>query len=164
VVVKEAGVAHLEQSVIVPAPYELVSTVMLDAGPQLVTPDRDQFSIEVGTTRLARDVVTRTEAPVRDSADPVRFTTVPFEITDRARPRGFPRLEAELQAIPRPDGSTDVTVEGWYDPPPGGLGNALDAMVLHRLARPAIRRHFRNVLSRLQDAVHRRLQMLGEAQ
>ncbi len=149
--------AQVEKSVVVSASYDLVSAVMMEFGRDLVTPEAGRFVIRFGSRIVHRDVVTTAEAPFRDTR-PVRFTTIPFQIADRTHPRAFPRLDAELEALARPDGATDVTVVGWYDPPSRSLGDAIDAIGFHRLARPAIERHFDAVLARVQLAVRARLE------
>ncbi len=155
--------AHVARSAVIPVPYELVSMELVDAGGELVTPEGGRFSIAVGGTLLSREVVTRVEPPFETVAEPLRYTGVHFEIRDRRHPNAFPKLEADLQAVPRPDGGTDISVDGWYEPPTRSLGDALDAIGLSRLARPAIRRHFTWILSRLEDAARRRLQRMGES-
>ncbi len=155
--------AHIARSAVIPVPYELVSMVLIEAGADLVSPEHDKFSISLGATQLSRDVVTRVEPTFETGAEPLRYTAIHFEITDRVHPHAFPKLDADLQAIPRPDGGTDISVDGWYEPPTRTLGDAIDAVGMSRLARPAIKRHFKHVLTRLQDASLRRLQMLGES-
>lgn len=155
--------AHIAHSAVIPVPYELVSMVLIESGSDLVSPEYGKFSISLGATQLSRDVVTKVEPPFETVAEPLRYTVIHFEITDRAHPGAFPKLDADLQAIPRPDGATDISVDGWYEPPTRTLGDAIDAVGMSRLARPAIRRHFKQVLTRVQDASQRRLQMLGES-
>ncbi len=152
--------AQVEKSVVVSAPYDLVSAVMLELGRGLVMPEEGWFVVRFGARTVHRDVVTTVDAPFRETR-PVRFTAIAFQITDRTHPRAFPRLDAELEALARPDGSTDVTVVGWYDPPSRSLGDAIDAIGFHRLARPAIERHFGDVLARVQLAVRARLEGIG---
>ena len=155
--------AHVAQSAVIPVPYELVSMVLVESGTDLITPEHGKYSIALGATQLSRDVVTRVEPPFETVAEPLRYTAIHFEIQDRRHPQAFPKLEADLQAIPRPDGNTDISVDGWYEPPTRSFGDAIDAAGMSRLARPAIRRHFKQILGRLEDASQRRLQMLGES-
>jgi len=129
----------------------------------MVTPEAGRYTISLGATRISRDVTIHIEPPFETATEPLRYTAIHFAISDRSHPNAFPRLQADLQAIPRPDGATDISVDGWYEPPTRTLGEAIDAVALNRLARPAIRRHFKQILGRLEDESHRRLQTLGES-
>ena len=128
-----------------------------------MTPHDDEFEVRIGATRLSRKVVTVAETPFEAAAEPVRYTAIHFAISDQAHPKAFPRVEADLEAVARPDGTTELAIDGWYEPPTRTLGDAIDAAGLGRIARPAIRRHFTEILTRVQDAAQRRLQMLGES-
>jgi hypothetical protein len=57
----------------------------------------------------------------------------------------FPAMEAALAIYPLSARETQLDLEGTYRPPLGAFGNALDALVGHRLAEAAVLRFLRDV-------------------
>jgi hypothetical protein len=57
----------------------------------------------------------------------------------------FPAMEAILTLSPLSATETQLDLEGEYRPPMGAVGNALDAVVGHRLADAAVLRFLRDV-------------------
>jgi hypothetical protein len=51
----------------------------------------------------------------------------------------FPALDADLIVMPTGEQSSKLRLTGSYRPPLGALGSALDAAILHRVARATIR-------------------------
>jgi hypothetical protein len=58
----------------------------------------------------------------------------------------FPMIEADLEVEPIDHERTMVSLLGLYQPPLGRFGEAVDRIVLHRLAEAAFQRFFRHLL------------------
>ncbi len=51
----------------------------------------------------------------------------------------FPALDADILIVPTGERSSKLRLTGSYRPPLGALGSALDAAILHRVARATVR-------------------------
>lgn len=65
----------------------------------------------------------------------------------------FPHLEGTLSAWPLSATETQIEIDGTYTPPLGALGQALDALVLHRLAEAAVHRFVEDVVEQIRKDV-----------
>jgi hypothetical protein len=100
----------------------------------------------VGALGLSREVqVQARELTTRDDSAGL---AIRWEVTG---PGGglFPVLDADIRLHPSGDGATLLTLEGAYRPPLGGLGQALDRAILHRVAAATIR----NFLNRVATGI-----------
>ena len=64
----------------------------------------------------------------------------------------FPVMDGQLEAYPIDPERTQVSFQGEYEPPFGIIGEALDAMFLHRVAEESVQRFLRTVAQRLRHA------------
>ena len=64
----------------------------------------------------------------------------------------FPVMDGQLEAYPIDAERTQVSFQGEYQPPFGVVGEALDAMFLHRVAEESVQRFLRSVAQRLRHA------------
>jgi hypothetical protein len=64
----------------------------------------------------------------------------------------FPVMDGQLEAYPIDGERTQVSFQGSYQPPFGLVGEALDAMLLHRVAEESVQRFLRAVAQRLRHA------------
>ena len=55
-------------------------------------------------------------------------------------PRLFPLMRAELSIYPLTATETQLDFKGFYEPPFGALGNAVNAIVGHRIAEASVER------------------------
>jgi hypothetical protein len=62
----------------------------------------------------------------------------------------FPSMEATLSVYPISAHETQIDLNGRYRPPLGVVGNALDALVGHRLAEASVLRFVQDMATRLQ--------------
>jgi hypothetical protein len=62
----------------------------------------------------------------------------------------FPSMSAELSAWPLTATETQIELDGAYRPPLGAVGNALDAVVGHRVAEAAVHRFLDDVVSEIR--------------
>ncbi len=65
----------------------------------------------------------------------------------------FPQLEGTLSAWPLSATETQIEIEGTYTPPLGAVGQALDALLLHRIAEAAVHRFVEDVVEQLRRDV-----------
>ena len=77
---------------------------------------------------------------------------VPLEWRAAVHPGLYPVLLGYLRAEPGAEGGTRLRFDARYTPPGGGVGNAADRALLHRLARTTVERFFLEVTSGLRDA------------
>lgn len=65
----------------------------------------------------------------------------------------FPQLEGTLSAWPLSATETQIEIEGSYTPPLGVVGQALDNLLLHRIAEAAVHRFLEDVVEQLHQDV-----------
>ena len=65
----------------------------------------------------------------------------------------FPQMEAVLSAWPLSAQETQIEIDGTYTPPLGAIGQALDALLLHRFAEAAVHRFLEDVVEQLRRDV-----------
>jgi hypothetical protein len=65
----------------------------------------------------------------------------------------FPAMEAELSAWPLFATETQLEIEGRYTPPLGIVGNAVDAMVGHRIADAVVHRFLEDVCEQIKREI-----------
>jgi len=65
-------------------------------------------------------------------------------------PRLFPFMRAELAIYPLAPTETQLDFHGWYEPPLGAVGGALDALVGRRIADAAVHRFVAEVAAYLR--------------
>lgn len=89
------------------------------------------------------------EVPAGPTSVPV--TRMPLEWEAADRPRLFPLMKGELSIYPLTATETQLDFAGVYDPPLGPLGEAIDAVVGHRLAEASVHRFLRDVARYLRN-------------
>ena len=72
----------------------------------------------------------------------------------------FPQLEGTLSAWPLSANETQIELDGTYTPPLGMVGQALDALVFHRMAEAVVHRFLEDIVEQLRSALRRDLRML----
>jgi hypothetical protein len=77
-------------------------------------------------------------------------TRVALEWEGAHAPFLFPSMKAELSAWPLYATETQLEIEGQYRPPLGAVGNALDAVLGHRLAEAAVHRFLEDIVEQLR--------------
>lgn len=115
---------------------ELVASLRFGAGGV-------EISVDVRTT--VRQI--REEEPIA-GLSPVTRVELGWEAV-RA-PALFPLMRADLSAWPTLSTETQLEIEGEYQPPFRGLGNTLDAVLLHRVAQASVHRFLEDVIAQIQ--------------
>lgn len=101
-----------------------------------------ELRVRVGALELAAEVELEiTGITEAEAAPPVRPSTR-IDLTWRSRrtPGLFPAMTGAVQLAPAAPGHTALTFEGTYDPPLGIVGDAIDALGMHRLAETSVAR------------------------
>ena len=106
--------------------------------------------IEVGT-----DVAIRVGAPIEivDEHTGQAATRIPIEWEAAERPGLFPLMRGELAIYPITATETQLDFGGGYQPPMGVVGEALDAVVGHRIADASIHRFLSDVAHHLRTTM-----------
>lgn len=73
------------------------------------------------------------------------FTRIPVSWEAAAHPRWFPLMDGVLSIYPLTATETQLDFSGRYDPPLGVLGEAVDALVGHRIAEASVHRFVADV-------------------
>lgn len=106
--------------------------------------------IEVGTDiEIAIDAVEETARSVKTPPS----TRLKLEWKASKSPRLFPLMHAELTIYPLTATETQLDLSGRYEPPLGALGNAIDAVMMHRIAEASVHRFVRDVAEYLRKNV-----------
>jgi hypothetical protein len=120
----------------------------LTRGGLLVSASEDAY--DLGITGLSRvgglglSRVVEVQARELTERDGSAGLAIRWEVTG---PGGglFPVLDADIRVHPAEEQGTLLTLQGTYRPPLGGLGQALDRAILHRVAAATIRNFLHRV-------------------
>jgi hypothetical protein len=80
-------------------------------------------------------------------------TCVQFSWEAARTPALFPLMRAELSLWPLSSTETQIEIEGAYEPPLGTLGNAIDAVVGHRIAEASVHRFLDDVVEQIRREI-----------
>lgn len=112
--------------------------------------------LDVLDVDLGGRTVERTADVVVDGVEAPHEATVSgrirFRVHDREHPVLFPVLEGAVEVSPLTTGVTQLGLVGSYRPPLGVVGEAVDGMVLHRIAEAALERLLDRLVQRLEGA------------
>lgn len=110
----------------------------------------DLGGIEVGA-EIDISVVRVEEVERGPMAGPA--TRLHLEWASAHHPGLFPLMNGVLAVYALTAGETQLDFSGRYDPPLGPLGDALDKLVLHRVAEASVHRFVQDVGQHLRDAL-----------
>jgi hypothetical protein len=82
-------------------------------------------------------------------------TVIPIEWQAAESPRLFPLMKGQLEVYPLTSTETQLDFSGEYDPPLGVVGDAVDAVIGHRLAEASVQRFVADVGAYLRKALGR---------
>lgn len=106
--------------------------------------------IEVGTNiAVSIGQIEETEG----KTDLARATKMPIEWQAAARPRLFPLMNAELSIYPLTATETQLDFLGHYKPPLGLFGDAVNAVVGHKVAEASVHRFVAEVAQYLRSTL-----------
>ena len=112
-----------------------------------------QLHVQVGALDVATEVQIEV-GPVEDKmSSPYGYPITEFPLSWRSKhlPGLFPHMKARLQVYPLSTTETQLELEGVYDPPLGLLGDAIDALVGHRVTEAAALQFVQDVTARLRS-------------
>lgn len=113
--------------------------------------------VELGSLDLAADVVIEVGGITeREHASSKLVTVVELSWTGARSPGLFPAMRAELRVFPLSSAETQLELIGTYDPPLGVLGDAIDALVMHRVADASVHRFLTEVAEQLRSELSHR--------
>jgi hypothetical protein len=125
------------------------------------------LSAELRTTIAGIDVsaeIVCTVGPALDEpAGPFGTPTMTMPVAWEAarHPQLFPLMNAVLTIYPLTSTETQVDFLGRYEPPLGGVGSVLDAMIGHRIAEACVHRFTRDVAHHLRTQLGRQTLRAG---
>lgn len=80
-------------------------------------------------------------------------TVIPIEWQAAESPGLFPLMKGQLEVYPLTATETQLDFSGEYDPPLGVVGDAVDAVIGHRLAEASVQRFVADVGAYLRKAL-----------
>ena len=89
------------------------------------------------------------DRPKQDGKPPLARFQIEWGATNK--PHLFPFMNAELSVYPLTGKETQLDFLGQYEPPLGVLGDAIDAVVGHRIAEASVHRFIQNVAAYLRS-------------
>jgi hypothetical protein len=89
----------------------------------------------------------------RDEALSTLVTRLPLEWEAANKPRLFPLMKGELLIYPLTTTETQLDFSGFYEPPFGTVGKAMNAVVGHRVAEASVHQFITDVASYLRHAI-----------
>ena len=112
-----------------------------------------ELRVTVGGVDVSTDIVCAI-GTIEDTTDGPRgsqLTRIPVAWEAARNPRFFPLMNAELTVYPLTSTETQLAFVGHYDPPLGVVGDAMDAIVGHRIAEASVHRFITDVARYLRD-------------
>lgn len=114
-----------------------------------------ELRVNIGAIEIATDIditIHKIEERPRETlAAP--STRLELEWEAAKSPRLFPFMRATLSIYPLTATETQLEFAGRYEPPLGPLGNAVNAVVGHRVAQASVHRFVKDVADHLRSAL-----------
>jgi hypothetical protein len=110
-----------------------------------------ELRVRLGAVEIAADITIEV-TEVAGAISPANQPATRLELTWKSRrsPGLFPAMTGSLWAYALSPRETQLELTGSYDPPLGLLGDAIDAIALHRIAEESVRRFITDVASYLR--------------
>jgi hypothetical protein len=113
--------------------------------------DGAELRVRIGAVEIAADIaievtaIARARSPANQPA-----TRIDLIWKSKRSPGLFPAMTGSLWAYALSPRETQLELTGSYDPPLGLLGDAIDAIALHRIAEESVRRFITDLASYLR--------------
>lgn len=114
-----------------------------------------ELHVDVGGIGVKTDIkisVKNVEEKVREAL-PAPATRLQLEWEAATLPRLFPLMKAELSIYPLTATETQLDFLGFYEPPFGAVGKAMNAIVGHRIAEASVHRFVNDVAGYLRQSL-----------
>jgi hypothetical protein len=110
-----------------------------------------ELRVRIGAVEIAADIAIEV-TEVAGACSPGNQPATRLDLTWKSRrsPGLFPQMTGSLWAYALAPRETQLELTGSYDPPLGLLGDAIDAIALHRIAEESVRRFITDVASYLR--------------
>ncbi len=110
-----------------------------------------ELRVRFGAVEIAADIAIEV-TQIAEARSPANQPAIRLDLTwkSKRRPGLFPELTGSLWAYALSSRETQLELIGSYDPPLGLLGDAIDAIALHRIAEESVRRFITDVASYLR--------------
>jgi hypothetical protein len=114
-----------------------------------------ELRVTVAGMDVAAEVVFSIGETAEDDAGPLggMITRIPVSWAAATRPQWFPLMDGVLSVYPLTAAETQLDFLGRYDPPLGVVGDAIDALVGHRIAEASVHRFIADVARYLREPV-----------
>lgn len=126
-------------------------------GAKRANDNTSKLRVEIGPVELGAevDIVVREIEERRGVQGRAPMTTMKIELCASRSPELFPKLDATLSIYPLTANETQIDLQGTYAVPLGPLGDAVDALVGHRLAHASVNRFVTDVAALLRNELPR---------
>jgi hypothetical protein len=110
-----------------------------------------ELRVRVGAVEIAADITIEIN-DIAGARSPANQPAIRLDLTwkSKRRPGLFPEMIGSLWVYALSSRETQLELNGSYDPPLGLLGDAIDAIALHRLAEESVRRFITDVATYLR--------------
>lgn len=110
-----------------------------------------ELRVRLGAVEIAADIAIEV-TEIAGARSPANQAATQLNLTwkSKRRPGLFPEMTGSLWAYALSPRETQLELIGSYDPPLGLLGDAIDAIALHRIAEESVRRFITDVASYLR--------------
>lgn len=152
---RDPGGMFIYYFVIVDLPFEQVEPAVLQALPGLAGwaddayRDGEHIRTRVGSEMVAKTVELTVAEPSRGAIE----TWIPIEWCATGAPSLFPRMQAEIVVAGIGPDTTQLALRGNYQPPLGRMGEALDRVLLHRIAESSVKRFVDHIAAATTEEV-----------
>lgn len=112
-----------------------------------------ELRVNIGAVEVGADISISVEKIEKRPMDVTSTALTRLELQWKATkmPRLFPLMKAELSVYPLTATETQLDFQGTYEPPLGLLGDAVDAVVGHRIAEASVHRFIKEVAAYLRE-------------
>ena len=112
-----------------------------------------ELRVTIGGVDVAAEIVFSVGAIAEEAGGPMGgpLTRIPVSWEAAAHPQWFPLMDAALTVYPLTATETQLDFLGRYDPPLGVVGDAMNALVGHRIAEASVHRFVGDVARYLRE-------------
>jgi hypothetical protein len=109
-----------------------------------------QLRVNIAGIEVATDIAISVKSIEERAEGPAPATRLQLEWEAAKSPRLFPFMRAELSVYPLTATETQLDFSGFYEPPLGALGGAMNAILGHRVAEASVHRFVAEVAEYLR--------------
>jgi hypothetical protein len=112
-----------------------------------------ELHVDIGAVAVTAEIRISVKSVEEKAAEPMAgpATRLLLEWEAASKPQLFPVMKAELSVYPLTATETQLDFFGVYEPPLGGVGRAMNALVGHRVADASVHRFISQVAEYLRQ-------------